>query len=96
MQHVEAGNLLPPVVVLSTLAKNPSLQLSTVKDYIAKQLTAESRHIQEDRTQIAKYQQGTAQMRAEIKELRTQVMQLSCLTQLFCCVWCVAVAVECY
>lgn len=74
MQHVEAGNLLPPLVVLSILAKNPSLQLSTVKAYIARQLTAESSHIQENRTQIAKYQQETAQMKAEIKELRTQVL----------------------
>lgn len=72
LQHIEAGNLLPPLVVLSILAKNPNLQLSIVKDYIARQLSAESSHIQEDRAQIAKYQQETAQMRAEVKELRTQ------------------------
>jgi len=73
LQHIEAGNLLPPLVVLSILAKNPNLQLSVVKDYIARQLSAESSHIQEDRAQIAKYQQETAHMRAEVKELRTQV-----------------------
>ena len=73
MHHIEAGNLLPPLVVLSILAKNPKLQLSTVKEYIARQLTAESAHIQEDRAQIAKYQQETAHMRAEVHELRTQV-----------------------
>ena len=73
LQHVEAGNLLPPLVVLSILAKDPSLQLSTVKGYIGRQLTAESGHIQQDKAQIAKYQQDTAQMRTEIKELRTQV-----------------------
>ena len=65
--------MLPPLVVLSILAKNPNLQLSVVKDYIARQLSAESSHIQEDRAQIAKYQQETAHMRAEVKELRTQV-----------------------
>lgn len=73
LQHIEAGNLLPPLVVLSILAKNPSLQLSTVKDYIARQLTAESTHIQDDRAQITKYRQETDHMRAEVKELRTQV-----------------------
>ncbi len=73
LHHIQAGNLLPPLVVLSILAKNPALQLSTVKEYIARQLTAESAHIQEDRAQIAKYQQETAHMRAEVKELRTQV-----------------------
>lgn len=77
LHHVEAGNLLPPLVVLSILAKNPNLQLSIVKDYIARQLTAESAHIQEDRAQIAKYQQETVQMKAEVKELRTQVCQLA-------------------
>ena len=73
LHHIETGNLLPPLVVLAILAKNPSLQLRVVKDYIARQLSAESAHIQEDRAQIAKYQQETAQMRAEVKELRTQV-----------------------
>ena len=73
LTHIEAGALLPPLVVLSILAKNPSLQLSVVKDYIARQLSAESSHIQEDQAQIAKYQQETAHMRAEVKELRTQV-----------------------
>lgn len=73
LHHIETGNLLPPLVVLGILAKNPTLQLGVVKDYIARQLSAESAHIQEDRAQIAKYQQETAQMRAEVKELRTQV-----------------------
>ncbi|KAL3155173.1 hypothetical protein ABBQ32_013114 [Trebouxia sp. C0010 RCD-2024] len=72
LHHIEAGNLLPPLVVLAILAKNPTLQLRVVKNYIARQLSAESAHIQEDRAQIAKYQQETAQMRAEVKELRTQ------------------------
>lgn len=76
LHHIEAGALLPPLVVLSILAKNPNLQLSVVKDYIARQLSAESSHIQEDRAQIAKYQQETAHMRAEVKELRTQVWNL--------------------
>ena len=74
LHHIEAGSLLPPLVVLSILAKNPKLQLSTVKDYIARQLTAESANIQEDRAQIAKYQQETAHMRAEVQQLRTQVV----------------------
>ena len=77
LHHIETGNLLPPLVVLAILAKNPTLQLRVVKDYIARQLSAESAHIQEDRAQIAKYQQETAQMRAEVKELRTQVSMQS-------------------
>ena len=82
LHHIEAGNLLPPLVVLSILAKNPNLQLSIVKDYIARQLSAESAHIQEDRAQIAKYQQETAHMKAEVRELRTEVTQGCRLTRL--------------
>ena len=50
LRQIEAGNLMPPLVVLSTLAKNPKLKLSVVKDYIARQLKAESAHIDEDRS----------------------------------------------
>lgn len=79
LHHIETGNLLPPLVVLTILAKNPTLQLGVVKDYMARQLSAESTHIQEDRAQIAKYQQETAQMRAEVRELRTQVRLPLCI-----------------
>lgn len=77
LQHIEAGSLLPPLVVLSILAKNPRLQLRTVKEYVARQLATESAHIQEDRAQIAKYQQETTRMRAEVHQLRTQVKAFS-------------------
>ena len=68
--------MLPPLVVLSILAKNPNLQLSVVKDYIARQLSAESSHIQEDRAQLTKYQHETTTMRVEVTELRPRVDNL--------------------
>ena len=71
--HIEAGDLLPPLVVLQVLGKNPRLKLSLVKDYISRQLEAESRHIREDLQQIAKYAQETQEMRKETEQLRTQV-----------------------
>lgn len=37
--YVEAGNMLPPMVVLQALAKNPHLTLAVVKGYIERQLT---------------------------------------------------------
>ena len=83
LRHIEASNLMPPLVVLSTLAKNPQLKLSVVKGYIARQLKAESAHIEDDRAAIARYQQESAQMRADVEELKSKVgwpgCQVPCL-----------------
>ena len=73
MGHVEAGNLLPPLVILQTLAKNPRLKLSLVKDYMARQLKAENASIEEDQRQIEKYERETQSMRKEVHELKTKV-----------------------
>ncbi|KAK9806296.1 hypothetical protein WJX72_009074 [[Myrmecia] bisecta] len=70
--HIEAGSLLPPLVALSSLARNPRLKLSVVKDYVARQLKQESSRIEEDRRQIAKFQQHTADMRKDIQRLKTE------------------------
>ena len=76
LAHIEAGALLPPLVVLQTLAKNPQLKLSVVKDYAARTLSAEGAAVEEDRKAIARFQEETASMRAEITELKTKVRQL--------------------
>ena len=73
LAHIEAGALLPPLVVLQTLAKNPQLKLSVVKDYAARTLSAEGAAVEEDRKAIARFQEETASMRAEITELKTKV-----------------------
>ena len=41
LSHIEASALLPPLVVLQTLAANPHLTLSVVKGYMARTLSAE-------------------------------------------------------
>jgi hypothetical protein len=73
LSYIEAGNLLPPLVVLQTLAKNPKLKLSVVKAYIARQLASENSRIEEDRKAITKYQTETAAMRSEIADIKTKV-----------------------
>lgn len=54
--YIERDNLLPPLIVLQKLAKNATLTLSVVKDYIARQIQQETRYIDEDRRAIEKYQ----------------------------------------
>ena len=76
LAHIEAGALLPPLVVLQTLAKNPQLKLAVVKDYAARTLSAEGAMVEEDRKTIARFQEETASMRAEITELKTKVCHI--------------------
>lgn len=71
--YIEAGSLLPPLVVLQALARNEHLKLSVAKGYIQRQLTNAGVRIEADRATIARYQSETAAMRAEVQELKTQV-----------------------
>ncbi|KAL5977230.1 Vacuolar protein sorting-associated protein 11 [Asimina triloba] len=79
LTHIERDQILPPIIVLQTLARNPCLTLSVVKDYIARKLEQESKLIEEDRKAIEKYQEDTLAMRKEMQDLRTnaRIFQLS-------------------
>ncbi|KAK9084651.1 hypothetical protein Sjap_025062 [Stephania japonica] len=79
LTYIERDDILPPIIVLQTLSRNPCLSLSVVKDYIARKLEQESKLIEEDHQSIEKYQQDTATMRKEIQDLRTnaRIFQLS-------------------
>lgn len=70
--HIEAGDLLPPLVVLHTLAKNPRLKVGLIKEYIARHVRAETERIEDDRRQIEQYQEETRAMREQIHELKTK------------------------
>ncbi|KAK6155310.1 hypothetical protein DH2020_009558 [Rehmannia glutinosa] len=79
LTYIERDDILPPIIVLQTLSRNPCLTLSVIKDYIARKLEQESKLIEEDRVAIEKYQEETSTMRKEIQDLRTnaRIFQLS-------------------
>lgn len=79
LTYIERDDILPPIIVLQTLSRNPCLTLSVIKDYIARKLEQESKLIEEDRRAIEKYQEATLTMRKEIQDLRTnaRIFQLS-------------------
>ncbi|XP_010412524.1 PREDICTED: vacuolar protein-sorting-associated protein 11 homolog isoform X2 [Camelina sativa] len=79
LTYIERDDILPPIIVLQTLAKNPCLTLSVIKDYIARKLEQESKIIEEDRRAVEKNQETTKNMRKEIEDLRTnaRIFQLS-------------------
>ncbi|CAI9754493.1 unnamed protein product [Fraxinus pennsylvanica] len=79
LMYIERDDILPPIIVLQTLSRNPCLTLSVIRDYIARKLERESKLIEEDRRAIEKYQEETSTMRKEIQDLRTnaRIFQLS-------------------
>lgn len=79
LTYIEKDDILPPIIVLQTLSRNPCLTLSVIKDYIAQKLEQESKLIEDDRRAIDKYQEDTSAMRKEIEDLRTnaRIFQLS-------------------
>lgn len=56
LTYIERDDILPPIIVLQTLSRNPCLTISVIKDYIARKLEQESKMIEEDRQAIDKYQ----------------------------------------
>lgn len=56
LKYIERDDILPPIIVVQTLSRNPCLTLSVIKDYIARKLEQESKLIEEDRRAIEKYQ----------------------------------------
>ncbi|XVE78322.1 hypothetical protein DITRI_Ditri13aG0135400 [Diplodiscus trichospermus] len=79
LTYIERDDILPTIIVLQTLSRNPCLTLSVIKDYIARKLEQESKLIEDDRRAIEKYQEETLTMRKEIQDLRTnaRIFQLS-------------------
>lgn len=72
VDHIEEGNILPPLVVLQTLARNPKLKVGVVKEYVARQLRRENQEVQKDREMIAKLESETQQMKSELHKLKAK------------------------
>lgn len=71
LDKIDALNLLPPLIVVRMLSKNPETPLRIVKKYLLRKLQDESDLIMADEREIQKYQDQTEKLRSEIKELRT-------------------------
>ncbi|KAA0704039.1 Vacuolar protein sorting-associated protein 11 -like protein [Triplophysa tibetana] len=71
LQHIDQNNLMPPLLVVQTLAHNSTASLSVIKDYLINKLERETRQIEEDEKKIRQYREETAHLRAEIQELKS-------------------------
>ncbi|XP_036368498.1 vacuolar protein sorting-associated protein 11 homolog isoform X3 [Octopus sinensis] len=71
LSHIDKKNLLPPLLVIQTLANNSAATLSVVKDYIVKRLQQENDQITEDERLIQQYREDTLKKKNQIEELKT-------------------------
>ncbi|XP_050409252.1 vacuolar protein sorting-associated protein 11 homolog [Patella vulgata] len=71
LSQIDRRNLLPPLLVIQTLAHNSTATLSVVKDYIIRRLQHENDQITEDERLIKQYRDDTDKKRVQIEELKT-------------------------
>ncbi|KAM3600652.1 uncharacterized protein V6R79_000323 [Siganus canaliculatus] len=71
LHHIDQNNLMPPLLVVQTLAHNSTATLSVIKDYLINKLQRESQQIEDDERKIHQYREETTHLRSEIQELKT-------------------------
>jgi len=64
-------NLLPPLLVIQTLAHSSTATLSVIKNYVIRKLQSETDQIAEDERLIKQYREDTEKKRHQIDELKT-------------------------
>ncbi|ELT88573.1 hypothetical protein CAPTEDRAFT_218778 [Capitella teleta] len=71
LSHIEKQNLLPPLLVVQTLAHNSTATLGIIREYIIRRLQQETDQISEDERLIQQYEEDTQKMKSHIKNLQT-------------------------
>ncbi|KAM3922693.1 vacuolar protein sorting-associated protein 11 homolog [Leptodactylus fuscus] len=69
LTHIESKNLMPPLLVVQTLAHNSTATLSVIRDYLMNKLLKLSQHSDEDERIVNKYREQTAHVRQDIHVL---------------------------
>ena len=72
LSDIDKKNLLPPLLVIQTLAHSSTATLSVIKNYIIRKLQSENDQISEDERLIKQYQEDTEKKRQQIEELKTR------------------------
>ncbi|XP_010156406.1 PREDICTED: vacuolar protein sorting-associated protein 11 homolog, partial [Eurypyga helias] len=71
LKHIENKNLMPPLLVVQTLAHNSTATLSVIKDYLVNKLQKQGRQIEQTEERIQKYREENTRLRREIEELKS-------------------------
>ncbi|CAO2635328.1 Vacuolar protein sorting-associated protein 11 homolog [Lemmus lemmus] len=71
LKHIENKNLMPPLLVVQTLAHNSTATLSIIRDYLVQKLQKQSQQIAQDELRVRRYREETTRIRQEIQELKS-------------------------
>jgi hypothetical protein len=85
LNEIEARNVLPPLVIVQTLAQqNSETELGTIKKYLTQKLQEEQQNIIKQQHEIEELQRETERLTAEVNELQTSAK----IFQLTLCSYC--------
>ncbi|XP_068096951.1 vacuolar protein sorting-associated protein 11 homolog isoform X1 [Hyperolius riggenbachi] len=70
LRHIETRNLMPPLLVVQTLAHNSTATLSVIRDYLINKMQKLSQQTENDEKTVNRYREETSRIRKEIHELR--------------------------
>eukprot|EP00055_Hartaetosiga_balthica_P005109 m.14455 g.14455 ORF g.14455 m.14455 type:complete len:1016 (-) comp4316_c0_seq1:135-3182(-) len=72
LDHIDAKNLLPPLMVIEVLARYDQVSLASVKDYFTRRQQQETQSILEDEKKIEADRKKSRLMKEEIEQLTTR------------------------
>lgn len=84
LRHIEENHLMPPLMVVQTLADSQYATLADIKPYILKHLQEVNEQIVKDEQLVKQYREDTTRMRDQIKELQTSAKVFQVMKCHFC------------
>ncbi|KAJ3616655.1 hypothetical protein Zmor_011761 [Zophobas morio] len=71
-ENVERLNLLPPLIVVKILSRNPAITFGVIKNYLRRKVERKREEMAEDAQLIAKYRADAQKMEQQAETLRTE------------------------
>ena len=72
LEHIEAAALLPPLLVVQLVSRNPAVPLGVVREFVVGFLGRQESQVREDKRAIDNLKEQTEDMRESIYNLRTR------------------------
>ncbi|XP_055330942.1 vacuolar protein sorting-associated protein 11 homolog [Paramacrobiotus metropolitanus] len=70
LKVIETKNLLPSLMVIDILSRNPNTTLDIIRDYVISRMKSDEKKIQDDEAQIQKFREKTEQIRKEVDQIK--------------------------
>uniref|UniRef100_A0A8C4Q9L1 Vacuolar protein sorting-associated protein 11 homolog n=1 Tax=Eptatretus burgeri TaxID=7764 RepID=A0A8C4Q9L1_EPTBU len=71
LEHIDSNNLMLPLLVVQTLARNSTATLASVKDYVIRRLQQEQQEIADNERMISLFEMETEGIQHQVQELKS-------------------------